>query len=347
MFFFHIQALYNVFALLFSWFALANIWLTFSIIIDLLPSQNIVFFGGNNNTGLDVTHWVNLSLKWIYLGFLAIQFVLALGNRPKGERMAYVITLWVYAFLAIYLLVCSLALTVKAFSNIPNELKNKTTSQVILTFFEPPVGSLIAAMVSTFGIYLFASILYRDPWHMFSSFFQYLCLAPSFTNVLNVYAFCNLHDVSWGTKGSDKAEALPSVSSSKMKNEEAAVVQDTERVQEDLDAVFKETVNRAVTKVDVKEVPEKPSMDDQNRTFRTRLVVFWMLSNAGLAVAIENINGLTSSDNENAQEANLRKKQNIYFAFILYATFALSLVRFIGCLFYFFKRNLFRCFRRS
>src|ERR1700733_14070432 len=35
----------------------------------------------------------------------------------------------------------------------------------------------------------------RDPWHMFSSFGQYLCLAPSFTNVLNVYAFCNLHDV--------------------------------------------------------------------------------------------------------------------------------------------------------
>lgn len=31
--------------------------------------------------------------------------------------------------------------------------------------------------------------------HMFSSFFQYLCLAPSFINVLNVYAFCNLHDV--------------------------------------------------------------------------------------------------------------------------------------------------------
>ena len=39
-------------------------------------------------------------------------------------------------------------------------------------------------------------VLQRDPWHMFSSFFQYLCLAPSFTNILNVYAFCNLHDVS-------------------------------------------------------------------------------------------------------------------------------------------------------
>jgi hypothetical protein len=152
----------------------------------------------------------------------------------------------------------------------------------------------------------------------------------SFTNVLNVYAFCNLHDVSWGTKGSDKAEALPSVSSSKGKNEEAAVVQDTERVQEDLDAVFKETVSRAVTKLDVKDVPEKPSMDDSNKTFRTRLVVFWMLSNAGLAIAIENINGLQSTSNATTEEDELRQKQNIYFAVILYSTFALSSVRFMG-----------------
>jgi chitin synthase len=164
---------------------------------------------------------------------------------------------------------------------------------------------------------------------MFSSFFQYLCLAPSFTNVLNVYAFCNLHDVSWGTKGSDKAEALPSISSSKGKNEEAAVVQDTARVQEDLDAAFTETVNRAVAKLVVKEAPEKPSMDDQNKTFRTRLVVFWMLTNAGLAVAIENINGL-STNNETLDEANLRHKQNLYFAFILYSTFLLAAVRFTG-----------------
>ena len=104
--------------------------------------------------------------------------MLALGNRPKGERGLYTTTLWVYAFLSLYLLVCSMALTVKSFLAIPDELKNKTTSQIIATFFTPPVGSLVAAMVSTFGIYLVASILYRDPWHMFSSFFQYLALAP-------------------------------------------------------------------------------------------------------------------------------------------------------------------------
>lgn len=54
MFFFHLQAAvsvdtgtmfvlvtdwlqYNIFSLVFSWFALANLWLTFSILIDLLP----------------------------------------------------------------------------------------------------------------------------------------------------------------------------------------------------------------------------------------------------------------------------------------------------------------------
>lgn len=47
--------------------------------------------------------------------------------------------------------------------------------------------------MSTFGCYLIASLLYADPWHMIHSFPQYMALAPSFTNILMVYAFCNLH----------------------------------------------------------------------------------------------------------------------------------------------------------
>lgn len=41
-----------------------------------------------------------------------------------------------------------------------------------------------------------------------SSFLQYLVLVPSYINILMVYAFCNLHDVSWGTKG-DNTTAAP------------------------------------------------------------------------------------------------------------------------------------------
>src|ERR1051326_3229977 len=42
-------------------------------------------------------------------------------------------------------------------------------------------------------------------------FIQYLLMTPTYINILNVYAFCNTHDITWGTKGDDKAEKLPSV----------------------------------------------------------------------------------------------------------------------------------------
>ncbi len=120
---------------------------------------------------------------------------------------------------------------------------------------------------------------------------------------------------------------MPSVKSKKGKEE--AVVEETTRKKEDLENHFKETVTRALTKLEVKEEIEKPTMDDQNRTFRTRLVAFWMFSNAGLSVAIDMLNGLPSN-NEEEDQKELQKKQNIYFSIILYSTFALALVRFIG-----------------
>lgn len=347
LFFFHIQALYNAFSLFFTWFALANLWLTFSIIIDLLPSQGIVL------GSLVLIHWINATLKWIYLTFLALQFILALGNRPKGERFAYTLTLWVYAVLAVYLLICSFWLTAKAFAAIPKELARNPKHNVISEFFQPPIGPLAAAMVSTFGIYFFASILYGDPWHMLSSFVQYLCLAPSFINVLNVFAFCNLHDVSWGTKGSDKAEVLPSISSRKSLSADAPIVEDTTNIQEDIDANFKATVSRALTKHASDEAPEKPTLDDSNRTFRTRLVVVWMLTNGALVLAVQDMGGWLNIDDPNISKAKIKAYEdryavmrNNYFSFILYATFGLAAVRLVGCLFYWLRVNLCRCFRK-
>lgn len=88
---------------------------------------------------------------------------------------------------------------------------------------------------------------------------------------------------------------------------------------------------RAVKKLEVNDEPEKPTMDDSNRTFRTRLVGVWMITNAGLAILIENINGPRSADvTDEELELQLRRKQDTYFKFILWATFGLSFVRFLG-----------------
>lgn len=58
-----------------------------------------------------------------------------------------------------------------------------------------------------------------------------------------------------------------------------------------------------------------------------------MLSNAILAISIENANGLVDLKNGQAledQEDQLLKKQSYYFAAVLWSTFALSMVRFAG-----------------
>ena len=121
----------------------------------------------------------------------------------------------------------------------------------------------------------------------------------------------------------------------KSKDADAPIVEDTHRIQEDVNAAFKETAMHAVTKIEVKEVIEKPTMDNQNKTFHTQLVAFWMLTNAGSAVAIENINGLTSVVDAVQDASELQTRQNMYFTIILYSTFGLAAVRFtgVGCFF--------------
>lgn len=107
-------------------------------------------------------------------------------------------------------------------------------------------------------------------------------MASSYTNVLNVYAFCNWHDVSWGTKGSDKVEALPSAKTKK--DAGGKVLDEPDRPQTDIDSQFEEVVRRALEPHIPPEEKETKSLDDSYKNFRTKLITAWILSNAGLSV---------------------------------------------------------------
>ena len=111
------------------------------------------------------------------------------------------------------------------------------------------------------------------------------------------------------------------MSSHAEKGESGAVIEETEKTAEDLDTAFKETVQRAMKPVVTVETEEKPTMDDENKTFRTRLVAFWLFTNAALVIAIENVNGYDTS------AAEQQDKQSLYFNVILWATAGLSAVR--------------------
>ena len=123
---------------------------------------------------------------------------------------------------------------------------------------------------------------------MFHSFPQYLVLMSTYINILMVYAFNNWHDVSWGTKGSDSAEALPSANIVKDEKGKEAVVEEIEQEQTDIDSKFEKVVWRALAPMSemTEEQPEKKDVEDSYKSFRTGLVILWLLCNIVLIVFV-------------------------------------------------------------
>jgi chitin synthase len=101
----------------------------------------------------------------------------------------------------LYMLFAAFWLTYKGISiqlaqlNEKNRLTGANVSTASAILQNNSFRNIILSVVSTYGIYFAASFLFFEPWHMFSSLAQYLLLCPFYINILNVYAFCNVHDV--------------------------------------------------------------------------------------------------------------------------------------------------------
>lgn len=157
-------------------------------------------------------------------------------------------------------------------------------------------------------------------------------MASSYTNVLNVYAFCNWHDVSWGTKGSDSTESLPTVQT-KTNRKGDVIVEEEIHNQQDIDEKFEKVVKRCLKPLEMHEENEAKSLDDSYKSFRTKLIVGWVLSNAALIV-------LVTSGTFDWFGTPKKERTAGYFRFILLSTAVLSFIRFIGCC-WFLSRTLF------
>ncbi|QKX57545.1 uncharacterized protein TRUGW13939_04662 [Talaromyces rugulosus] len=323
MFVLHIQLVYNIFNQIMTWFALASYWLTTTVIMDLVGTP-----GSSNGDkgfpfGNSATPIINTIIKYVYLAVLLLQFILALGNRPKGSKHSYILSFIFFGIVQLYVVVDSMYLVVHAFTG--SDAMDFDTSNglggFLKSFFSSSgAGIIIIALAATFGLYFVASFMYMDPWHMFTSFPAYLMIMSSYINILNVYAFSNWHDVSWGTKGSDKADALPSVQTKKEADGKGAVIEEIDKPQADIDSQFEATVKRALTPYVAPVENEERSLEDSYKSFRTKLVTFWIFTNALLAVCItsEAVDkfGFTSQATDRTSR---------FFQALLWATAALAL----------------------
>lgn len=341
MFFFHIQMLYNIFTTILAWFSLASFWLTTVVIMDLVgkPTDTKKAWPFGNS----VTPIFNTVIQYVYLAFLGLQFILAFGNRPKGSKWSYLISFFVFGLIQFYIIILSIYLVVQAFTSPTSQkLDTSSPSKFADSFFASDgVGIIIIALAATFGLYYVASFLYMDPWHMFTSFPQYLLVMSSYVNILNVYAFSNWHDVSWGTKGSDKADALPSAKTEKAGDGKHTIIEEPDLPQADIDSQFEATVKRALAPYVPPEEKDEKTLEDSYKSFRTHLCTAWIGSNALLAVVITQDNFDSFGFSSNATSRTMH-----FFQALLWATAALAVVRFLGCMWFLGRTGLFFCVRK-
>jgi chitin synthase len=231
-----------------------------------------------------------------------------------------IITTWCAGY-TVYLTVPH---TVEGWKDFPDLFRNNQVLQ-----------DVVVAVLATYGLYLISSCMHLEPWHMITSFIQYMFLLPSYVNILMMYAMCNLHDVTWGTKG-DNGAAKDLGGAKKVKGEDGKELMEVElpTAREDVDQLW--AAARSALKV--KPLEQKEHRDaatkqaDRDRNSRTNVVLAWVGSNMVLIVVFTSNAFLDWVDSH--VKGLGQTKFNPYLSFLFYAFAGLSTVRFTGSFLY-------------
>ncbi|OQO02672.1 Chitin synthase 2 [Cryoendolithus antarcticus] len=297
----HIEFVYQFVQLLFSFFSLGNYYLTFYFVAGSLSDPKIDPFG--HNIGL----YVFVLFRYILVLLIAMQFILSMGNRPQGSKKLYMGSMITYAIIMCYTTFAAIYIVVR-------QLAAKDGVALGNNLFT----NMVVSTLSTVGLYFIMSFLYLDPWHMFTSSAQYFALLPSYICTLQVYAFCNTHDISWGTKGDNVQRMDLGVAGKTSKTGVVEVEMPSEQL--DIDSGYDEALRNLRDRIEVppKTVSESQMQEDYYKSVRTYVVIVWIACNAVLAMAVSEAYGATGVGD------------NFYLKFILWAVACLALFRALG-----------------
>lgn len=307
----HVEFFYQFIQLLFTFFSLANFFLAFYFVAGSLSGPNNDVFPSSAG------FYLFLIFKYTLICTIASQFIISLGNRPQGSRHLFYLSVVLLGIVGAYTLACGIYFivgTLKAGHNVSLGNNNFT--------------NILVSLVSTYGLYVIMSFLYFDPWHIFTSSVQYFMMLPAYICTIQIYAFCNTHDVTWGTKGDN--DPKQDLGSAVVKAEKGKDIVEIEMPAEqtDIDTTYDEVLVRIkernlATKdgTDLGEkapVSESTKIDDYYRDFRTRVVLVWMVANIVLSLIMIQIFSLTDTNG------------NIYLKIILWSVAALAAIRALG-----------------
>jgi len=325
MFILQIEFIYNAVQLFFTWTSLANFYLAFFFLVSSATNasgKNNAFNFLSASAGKDVFEiFLNL-----YIALIFVTTVCSLGNRPQGSK-------WIYALSMILFGLCN-AITLwcagyTVYLNVPHTV-NGWEDFPHLVATNKSLQEIVISLAATYGLYFVASFMHFEPWHMFTSFIQYMFLLPSYVNILMMYAMCNLHDVTWGTKG-DNGAAKDLGGAKKIKGDDGKEVMEVEvpTAREDVDRLW--AASRSSLKI--KPPEEKEHRDaatkqaDHDRNSRTNVVLAWIGTNMIMIIVFTSTAFLNwvNKHVETTQGSDF----NPYLSFLFIALAGLSAIRFV------------------
>ena len=215
----------------------------------------------------------------------------------------------IYAIIMVYTTFAIVWIVVRQLTGDQDEENSLTLGNNVFT-------NLIVSVASTFGLYVLMSLLYLEPWHLITSWAQYFLLLPSYICTLQVYAFCNTHDVTWGTKGDNVMRT--DLGGAVGKGQTVELEMPSEQL--DIDSGYDEALRNLRDRLTVAEAPpsEAQMQEDYYKSVRTYMVLIWMVANGLLAMGVSEAYGSAGIGD------------NFYLRFILWSVAGLALFRALG-----------------
>ncbi|KAJ3123176.1 Chitin synthase, class 2 [Physocladia obscura] len=155
---------------------------------------------------------------------------------PQGSKILYTVVSIIFSilmFLMLFMAIWTVCLSVQSFQ----------ASGLSFTDFvskTPSFRDIIISLVTVYGVYVFASFLHMDIIHCILCTGQYMFLLPTYVNIFMVYSFCNIHDVTWGTKGDNVPTPVAAVKAEKGADGKTVAIVEVPDEREDIDAIWVE-----------------------------------------------------------------------------------------------------------
>lgn len=121
---------------------------------------------------------IAIALQALYGFVVLVNFTTSLGNKPQSNPRLYFMCAWIMALL--------------------------TFGAIVIGVIELALGDLTFVLILYAGFSLFCffltALVHGQFFNILRGILQFIAMLPCYINIYLIYAFCNVHDVTWGLR---------------------------------------------------------------------------------------------------------------------------------------------------